>query len=173
MKKNFLAAVILAVSMLMLSTAVFATSGASISYLETDLGSGWWQYDYTFDNTSDDFYLYSVYLDFTQETTFVGLSVPEGWGADAGDPTTLYAGVFTTDPVYDIAPHTSLSGFSFKVDYRAGNLPLTAEFDDHNDNFDTITGTTAVAPELVSSILFLTGGVTLGVRNYMRRRQRV
>ncbi|MBI5407966.1 MAG: hypothetical protein HZA14_01210 [Nitrospirae bacterium] len=170
MKKVFMA-VIMAVSLLMLSSMAMAAVGASGVYMETDLGSGWWQYDYTLNNTSDDFYLYSVYLDFAQETTFVGLSLPEGWEVDAGEPKTLFAGVSTFDPgyQYDIAPGGSLGGFSFKVDYKAGNLPFNAEFDNHQGNFDTVTGTTAVAPEPVSSMLFLAGGAMLGIRRYLKK----
>ena len=168
--KKLLAVAILAVSLLMFSSAAWTAVGASGTYVETGLENGWWQYDYTINNTSDDFYLYSIYLDFAQETTFVGLSLPDGWMSDAGDPTTLYAGAFTVDTAYDITPQTSLSGFSFKVDYQAGNLPFTAEFDDHQGNFDTIAGTTAVAPEPVSSILFLTGSAVLGLRGLMRKK---
>ncbi len=61
--KEFLAAVILAVSIFVFSAMALASPGASILYQETDLGTGLWQYDYTFNNTSTaDESLYSVYL---------------------------------------------------------------------------------------------------------------
>ncbi len=52
-----------------------------------------------------------------------------------------------------------------------GNIPYTAEFDDHAGNLSTAFGTTAMLPEPISSILFLSGGVILAGRTYVKKRK--
>jgi len=170
--KKLLAAAILAASLLMLSSMAFASAGASILYQETDLGTGLWQYDYTFNNTSDaGESLYSVYLYFTQQASVTGSPLPTGWDGTvwAGTNTTDVIDTFSTDPGYDILANSSLNGFSFTIDHQAGNIAYDAYFSGDN----VVSGTTApIVPEPVSSILFLTGGAVFGGRTYWKKRKR-
>ncbi|MEW6599842.1 MAG: PEP-CTERM sorting domain-containing protein [Nitrospirota bacterium] len=146
-----------------------ASSGASILYSETNIGGGLWQYDYTFNNTSDaGEYLFSVFFTFAQDTSFTKIALPAGWDGilwDGNTWTTSFTDTYSTDPLYDIAAGNSLGGFSFKVDYRAGNIAYDAYFSDDS----IVSGTTApVAPEPVSSILFAVGGGTLLLRRFTK-----
>ncbi len=172
MKKKFLIPAVLILSMLVFSSMALATPNASILYNETALGGGWWQYDYQVANTSDaGEYFYSMFLDFSSTANEEGLGLPTGWDGTVwmGTNTTAYVDTYSTASGNDLAAGSSLSGFSFKVDYQAGNVPYTAYFDDHAGNTYTTTGVTA--PEPISSLLFLAGGATLVVRHYRKRKQ--
>jgi len=169
--KNLVIAAIVAASLLMTSTMALAAAKANIWSLETDLGNGLWQYDYTIENISTSGeYLYGFLADFTQSTTFTGFSLPAGWEGVAYNPTD-FVGAYTIAGIYDIAPGSSLSDFSFTIDHRAGDLDYTAYFDNHSGRRNTFIGSTTVVPEPVSSTLFLIGGVALGVRTYLKRKK--
>lgn len=173
MKKKMLLMAVLAVSMFLFSSVgAFATSSADILYLETDLGNGMWQYDYTFGNTSTaGEYLYSVFLDLDHTAGVTGSPLPADWAGIVweGSNNTPTLDTFSLSPASDIAAGSSLGGFSFTVDYQAGNIPYTAYFTNHENSFGMESGTTSgtqvpVAPEPISSILFLSGGAVMAAR---------
>ncbi|MBI4710604.1 MAG: hypothetical protein HY759_05840 [Nitrospirae bacterium] len=155
------------------SVGAYAVSSADIIYLETDLGAGLWQYDYTFYNTSTaGEYLYSVFLDFDHMAGVTRAPLPTNWAGIVweGINTTPTLDTFSLSNASDIAANGNLGGFSFTVDYQAGSIPYTAYFSDHDRVFDMTTGTTAVAPEPISSILFLSGGAILAVRRRLMKK---
>jgi len=96
---------------------------AELTYVETDLGGGIWQYDYTVTNAAGPvvdagFNLYDVFFTFDPAVTFTVASLPPDWDAISGsgfvDVQSLAPGA---PPVgADIAPGTSLSGFIFQFD---------------------------------------------------------
>lgn len=172
-EKKILLTTIIAAAVFLFSSMAMAeyAPGASLLYYETDLGGGLWQYDYTVYNTSTaDHNLLSIVLWFPQEATITGAPLPTGWESGNGY---YWEGTNYTDqlsatsfePVYDITPGNSLNGFSFTVDYRAGDIA----YDTYLTGSGVASGMTAVAPEPISSILFLTGGAALAGRNYLRR----
>jgi len=162
-----------AIMIVLISSSAFATRSASILYQEVNLGNGLWHYDYTFTNTSDaNEYLYSIWLDFDRSATVTGLPLPTGWGGTiwAGANTSEFLDASSTGFSYDIPAGDSKSGFAFTINYQAGNLPFTAYFDDHAGNISPLTGATALVPEPVISVLFLSGGMALAVNYYRRTR---
>jgi hypothetical protein len=152
-----------------------AAPDAGISYIETDLGGGLWQYDYTLYNLStNNEYLYSVDLLFDQTSTVTGEPLPSGWSSAVweGQNQTDYIMTFSTGLGYDIAAGNSLSGFNFTVDYQAGDTSYNAYFDDHAGGFTSTSGTTsgigAMVPEPLSAVLFVVGGMAFGIRRLYR-----
>lgn len=169
MKLKYSFIFVIMTSIFLLCSISYASSSANILYAETDLG-GSWRYDYSFYNTSDaGESLNSVWFDFAQIATVEWLAIPSGWDSTFwGFPPipTDYLDTNSTDTSYDIIAGNSLSGFSFTIDYHAGNIPFTAYF--NGDNVISGTTSTSVVPEPASAALFIIGATTLGLRRYFK-----
>ena len=143
---------------------------ADFLYNETDLGTGWWQYDYTLFNTSPTGHvgidLYDLFLYFDPLASLNVLSMPSGWDWTDGAG---FIEVFSMNPGAppvgtDIAPQSFLSGFGFEFDYQAGMLPFDATFVNPSDidNPFISSGTTAPANHAIpepSTMLLLVSGL--------------
>jgi hypothetical protein len=165
-----LSAVIL--SLLMFSTSAFSTPSASFMYEETDLKTGWWQYDYTINNTSDNGeYLYMFLLDFDQTVTAQGLAHPTAWLGVVwgGTNVTTFLDAMSINPATYISAGDSLGGFSFRTNTRVGDVSYHAEF----VGVSSIDGTTTVVPEPLSMVLFLVGGVLMTVMYRAKRKRQI
>ena len=163
-----------------LSGAAYAIPSAEFTYIETNIGGGIWQYDYTLFNTSDPivdagFDLYEVFFQFNPLATLSVISLPTGWAEIGGSGFEI---TFSTTPGppplgNDIAPATFLAGFSFQFDYQAGNLPFEATFTNPVDPFNPVvySGTSAPVPEPATALLLGTGLVTIaGFRRKLKKR---
>ena len=151
----------------------FAIPSADLSYSETDLGGGTWQYDYTVYNTSDDpgYDLFEVFLTFDPLATPSPTALPSDWDFRSG------AGFFNTFSLIpgappigsDVAPGTSLGGFSFTTDYQLGDMGFDIYlFNPTEPDPLVIYGSTGTpVPEPVSGLLFGTGLAGLA---YARKR---
>jgi hypothetical protein len=150
-KKIILITGMLTVTILLsFSTSLLAAPDANILYVETDLGNGLWKYDYTFYNTSGSggVTLYSVFFDFNQSTSFTGISLPTGWAGAIWPFTTMTidtADTYSTHPMFDIGAGNCLSGFSFTVDFQAGDTDYAAFFDVPPNKRETVEGITSAA----------------------------
>jgi len=140
--KGSITSAIAAAIILLTASLSSAVPGAFIVYNETNLG-GSWQYDYTIYNISTEGEaLHEVFIYFTGDVIVSGSSLPSGWHGVPwpGTYTISYLNAYSTDFTYDIVAWDSLTGFSFIVDYRAGNIVYDAYFsgDKH------ISGTTVL-----------------------------
>jgi len=165
------------ICLLVFSTSAFSTQSASLMFQEQDLGTGWWQYDYSVKNTSDNGeYLYMFLLDFGKAVTVQGTALPQSWFGVVWEGTnvTTFLDARSINPATYISAGESLNGFSFRTNNQVGNLSYHAEF----LNVPSINGSTKrdnalappMGPEPLSSLLFVTGGATIVFRNRIRRK---
>ncbi len=165
---------------LLISSLSWADAGASVLFNETNVGPDLWKYDYIFSNTSSgpgNWNLFNLEFTFGQNTPVTGSALPPSWGEGFGrgwhDVTgTNFRHAYSKTISDDITPGNSLSGFSFIINYQAGSIPFKAYFRDLSGttpSYTYVDGTTAVAPEPVSSLLFLIGGIPLGLRRLLKR----
>ena len=179
--KSTLTAVIVTMSLLLLSQAATAATNASILYSETEIENGYWKYDYTFANLSTNSeYLFGVQFYFDNQYDIGNTQSGGSWDILS---TTSFLGTHSSSHANDITAGDSLSGFSFTINNQIGDISYAAFFDDHSGNRSYNTGTTslnlietanpAVAPEPVSTVLFLTGGATMAFRYRLRRKKKI
>lgn len=128
---------------------VMAIPAAEFLYTETDLGGGWWQYDYTLYNTTSSvegsYNIYDVGLYLDDFYDFQGISLPSGWDGipapwtDLSNTDFIYAySLNPGEPPFgtDIPPGSSLSGFSFRIKHQAGDIPFDVLFTNPSDTPD-------------------------------------
>ena len=166
---------LIVISLFILAQSALASPNASILYDEKDIGGGYWQYDYTFLNTSSSEYLYGVRLEFSGLFEVNSPTLDGSWEGMWGNLSpTIFMETHSINNANDIATGNALSGFSFTINSQIGNTAYTAFFDNHVENRSYTTGTTAsfpVVPEPVSTVLFLTGGAAMAFR-YRQKRKR-
>lgn len=185
--RSSLTLVFLGFALLFLPIKAIAIPSAEFLYIETDLGGGWWQYDYTLYNTSDpvedagyDIYEVAIYFSNVGPFQFEGLSLPTDWDGypwigtnDGADPDSdgiydAYAYAFSLPPPdgADIAPGSSLDGFSLKINYHAGDVVFDVLFtnpsDANNPEYDAGTTSSQISPVPEPGTLLLVGmGLTI------------
>jgi len=182
MKKSILSILLFAAfSVFLISSAAQASMGVNILYSETDLGSGSWQYDLLFQNTSasDDThpYLQKVALDFEYANVTM-LNMPANWTsytytgtAPIGVPVaTDYLEMYSDMKSADVAAGSYLGGFRFTTDYRAGTIAYVATFSNHaelGENFADVAGSATPTP--IPAAFWLLGSGLAGLAGLRRR----
>ncbi|MBI4847071.1 MAG: Ig-like domain-containing protein [Nitrospirae bacterium] len=124
-----------------------ANTKVILLYHETEFVGGLWRYDYIFSNTSADTYLYKVFLYFPQMVTTTGSPLPAGWFGTVwnGTVTNTFSNTMAINQNYYIAPKSSLSGFSFTIDHKIGDISFVAELKTNQGGMIAVSGTTTHA----------------------------
>ena len=133
---NRLVVLFLLALLLLAPAGVQAIPSADLLYIETDLGGGWWQYDYTLYSIRDDsaedngYNIWDVTFVFDSEVAFIGLSLPYGWSSSVGwidaepadspdgifeEVSTSFAVALSEGSSSDVLPGESLGFFSFMI----------------------------------------------------------
>ena len=158
-----------------------ATQKAEVTYLESDLGLGVWQYDFKISNISGPIdesigNIFDVFLDFgvlSSLTSITNVSLPDGWdyfanpgnGIDLPGFVETYSLNFGPPPAgTDIAPGTALGGFVFEFDEKLNAIhfeALLGKFDPDGNligEIYTANGTATPVP-LPATIFLLASGM--------------
>ncbi|MEW5802679.1 MAG: hypothetical protein AB1847_11325 [bacterium] len=180
--KTLFIGIFLAAALCSFTCIAWAIPSASLSYIETSLGGGTWQYDYTLFNASDPiadagYDLYDLSLNFNPSYTYTVVQLPTGWDeVDGAGFITAFSQNPGTPPVgTDIAPGEFLSGFTFQFDYQVGNLPFDVTiFNPSGPDPIVYSGTsasgTAPVPEPSPLLLFSFGFLGLLSISGMKKR---
>jgi len=165
---------------LTLAALGFATSPASAApiadfrYVESALGGGTYQYEFTLFNlgdpvADDGFEIYDVFVSHAS-ATFTVVGAPSGWGSIAGFQ---FANFFSSDPGpppigADVPPGMALGGFTLTTDMRVGDIPFEVYFTNPDDPFEPLVfeGVTSplAVPEPASLWLLAMGAGLAGWR---------
>lgn len=184
--------IILIVLVLGFSGIVHATPSADALYWEYDLGGGSWKYDYILYNTSDPlvyagYDIYDFFLHFDSTVTLTNILSPSNWDFISNETPPAsgnyydFIDWFSTlagEPPLgaDIAPGTSLNGYSFISNMHLASLPYDVYFANPIDTDKPVpySGNTAPVPEPGTMLLLGSGFVVLGGHRYLRwaRRQK-
>ena len=168
--------VFITICLCLITHSAHAAPGASIMFNEAAVSGGYWKYDFTFRNTSSEEYLYGVRLEFSGLTDVISPVLGGSWEGMWGNLSpALFLEAHSSNRAFDIASGNTVTGFSITSSSQIGDTAFTAFFDDHNGNRSYTTGATAmntspVAPEPVSTVLFLSGGAIMAIRFRLKRK---
>ena len=148
------------------SGIAWSTPSAEVFFSETDLGGGLWRYDYALSNTSDPvidagFDIFDFFLSF-DTVELSDLSAPADW--DFISDSSSFIDWFSLLPGpppsgADVAPGTSLPGFSF-----TSNMQISSSY------FEVLyTDGAAPIPEPSALLLVCSGLVGLGFLGSLRK----
>jgi hypothetical protein len=152
-----------------LSNTALAIPSSQALYWEYDLGGGLWKYDYILHNTSDpiadagyDIYDLTLYF---PGITLTNILSPSNWDliTDSSSFIDWYSKLPGEPPLgADIAPGTSLTGFSFLSNMQLASLSFDVYLTDPYGDPVLYSGNTAPVPEPPTLLLVASGLAGIG-----------
>lgn len=168
--KTMLIILISAATLNFSSAVSWAIPSAKALQQEIALGGDLWRYDYILHNTSDPieddgYNLYDFFLNFSPTVTLSNILSPLNW--DSISDSSSFIDWFSQVPGIppdgaDIAPGTSLSGFSFTSNTQLASLSFNAYFTNPIGDPVLYTGSSAPVPEPNTIMLLASGLAGLG-----------